>query len=71
VTKPTTYVRRKAGKARPPAAYVVEHPGGRFDVGCRSCRVVIAGMVDQDAAEVWARTHRCADTARSDGRPFP
>jgi hypothetical protein len=69
VTKATTFTRRRG--PRPPEPYVTDRGDGRFDVGCRACGVVIAGMVDREVAEAWASNHRCADLARSDSRSFP
>jgi hypothetical protein len=64
VTKGTQLAGRRG--PRQPDPYVLARPDGRFDVGCRSCRVVIAGLVDGDAAKTWARTHRCTTEM---GRP--
>jgi hypothetical protein len=64
VTEGTQLIRRRG--PREPDPYVLARPDGRFDVGCRSCRVVVAGMVDEHAAKVWARTHRCTTEI---GRP--
>jgi hypothetical protein len=50
---------------------VIDRGDGRFDMGCRSCRVVIAGMVDRDAAQGWAERHRCADATSGARLPWP
>jgi hypothetical protein len=71
VSKPTTFVRRKGRGPRPPDPYVDARSDGRFDVGCRSCRVVVAGLVDEITAKTWAENHRCAEATTTVRRPWP
>jgi hypothetical protein len=68
----TTLIRRKRAKVRLPDPYVVDRADGRFDCGCHTCRVRVAGLRSRSAAEGLADNHVCVpieQAARARDRP--